>query len=124
MQGRPRTGRPDPGPARPYRNDPRATRLDLGVGVYKDAQGLTSDPALGETRRAAPGRAGNHQELRRRPRRCAVRRAPGGTGARRRPSPLLLEQRADATQTPGGTGALTAWPATSSPIACPAAASG
>ena len=38
-------------------------------------------------------------------------------------SPLLLEQRADATQTPGGTGAC-AWPATSSPIACPAAASG
>lgn len=24
-----------------YRNDPRADKLDLGVGVYKDAQGLT-----------------------------------------------------------------------------------
>jgi hypothetical protein len=47
--------RPDPRPDGGLRAGPQPAKFDLGVGVYKDAQGLTPIPG-GEARRAAPGR--------------------------------------------------------------------
>lgn len=88
-----------------YRNDPRADKLDLGVGVYKDAQGLTPilrSVKLAEQRlveqETTKSYVGGHGDAL-----FAARLAELVLGAA---SPLLLEQRADATQTPGGTGAL------------------
>lgn len=88
-----------------YRLDSNPARLDLGVGVYKDAQGLTPIPRavkLAEQRlidiEQSKTYIGGHGD------------AAFGTllsqlvlGA---DSALLAEQRAGATQTPGGTGAL------------------
>ena len=88
-----------------YRLDSNPARLDLGVGVYKDAQGLTPIPhavKLAEQRLIDDEQTktyiGGHGD------------AAFGTllsqlvlGA---DSALLAEQRAGATQTPGGTGAL------------------
>ncbi len=88
-----------------YRNDPRADKLDLGVGVCKDAQGLTPilrSVKLAEQRlveqETTKSYVGGHGDAL-----FAARLAELALGAA---SPLLLEQRADATQTPGGTGAL------------------
>ncbi|MPT20456.1 MAG: aspartate/tyrosine/aromatic aminotransferase [Pseudomonas sp.] len=88
-----------------YRQDRNAAKLDLGVGVYKDAQGLTPIPRavkLAEQRlldsELTKTYVGGHGDA-----------AFGESlsqlvlGA---DSPLLAGQRAAATQTPGGTGAL------------------
>ncbi|WP_165447500.1 amino acid aminotransferase [Pseudomonas mucidolens] len=88
-----------------YAKDPNPQKFDLGVGVYKDAQGLT--PILQAVKRAEQRLVeqqttktyiGGHGN------------AAFGTliselvlGAE---SPLLKARRAGATQTPGGTGAL------------------
>src|SRR5262245_61798565 len=88
-----------------YRLDPNPAKLDLGVGVYKDAQGLTPIPRavkLAEQRlvdlETTKTYVGSHGDA-----------AFGqlmlelvlGTG-----NPLPAAARAGATQTPGGTGAL------------------
>ncbi|MFK3791325.1 amino acid aminotransferase [Pseudomonas piscis] len=88
-----------------YASDPNPRKFDLGVGVYKDSQGLTPIPRsvkLAEQRLvesqdtkiyigghgdAAFGKVINELVL--------------GSA-----SPLIVQQRAGATQTPGGTGAL------------------
>lgn len=88
-----------------YASDPNPRKFDLGVGVYKDSQGLTPIPRsvkLAEQRLvesqdtkiyigghgdAAFGKVINELVL--------------GSA-----SPLIAQQRAGATQTPGGTGAL------------------
>ncbi|MGQ7861880.1 amino acid aminotransferase [Pseudomonas sp. 32A] len=88
-----------------YAQDPNPNKFDLGVGVYKDDQGLTPIPysvKLAEQRlveqQTTKTYIGGHGN------------AAFGTliselvlGAS---SPLLSERRAGATQTPGGTGAL------------------
>ncbi|WP_431034599.1 amino acid aminotransferase [Pseudomonas yamanorum] len=88
-----------------YAQDPNPNKFDLGVGVYKDDQGLTPIPhsvKLAEQRlveqQTTKTYIGGHGN------------AAFGTliselvlGA---DSPLLSERRAGATQTPGGTGAL------------------
>ena len=56
-----------------YAQDTNPSKFDLGVGVYKDAQGLTPIPAVGETGRTAPGGSPDHQDLHRRSRRTGVR---------------------------------------------------
>ncbi len=88
-----------------YAKDPSPQKFDLGVGVYKDAQGLT--PILQAVKRAEQ-RLVEHQTTKtyigghgdpafgR-----LVSELVLGTG-----SALLKAQRAGATQTPGGTGAL------------------
>ncbi len=88
-----------------YRLDPNPAKLDLGVGVYKDARGLTPIPRavkLAEQRlvdtETTKTYVGGHGDA-----------AFGqlmlelvlGTG-----NPLVTASRAGATQTPGGTGAL------------------
>ncbi|MFC5695346.1 amino acid aminotransferase [Pseudomonas sp. GCM10022186] len=88
-----------------YRLDPNPAKLDLGVGVYKDARGLTPIPRavkLAEQRlvdsETTKTYVGGHGDT-----------AFGqlmlelvlGTG-----NPLIAAGRAGATQTPGGTGAL------------------
>ncbi|MVW75561.1 amino acid aminotransferase [Pseudomonas xionganensis] len=87
-----------------YRQDPNPAKLDLGVGVYKDAQGLTPIPRavkLAEQRLVASETSksyiGGHGD----PLfgRLLSQLVLGAD------SPLLVE-RAGATQTPGGTGAL------------------
>lgn len=88
-----------------YRLDPNPAKFDLGVGVYKDAQGLTSIPRavkLAEQRlidqQTSKSYTSGHgdpafgSEL--------LRLVLGDA------SPLLAGERAGATQTPGGTGAL------------------
>lgn len=88
-----------------YASDPNPRKFDLGVGVYKDSQGLTPIPQavkqaeqrlvdsqdtkiyIGGHGDAAFGKVINELVL--------------GSG-----SPLIDQQRAGATQTPGGTGAL------------------
>ncbi|CAN7629568.1 aspartate/tyrosine/aromatic aminotransferase [Aquipseudomonas alcaligenes] len=88
-----------------YRQDPNPAKIDLGVGVYKDSQGLTPIPRavkLAEQRLVEVQRTktyiGGHGD-------AAFGRLLGelvlGAG-----SPLLAGQRAGVTQTPGGTGAL------------------
>nr|WP_298141062.1 amino acid aminotransferase [uncultured Pseudomonas sp.] len=87
-----------------YRGDPNPAKLDLGVGVYKDAQGLTPIPRAvklaeqrlldGETTKSYIGGHGDALF-------CA-HLAQLVLGA---DNPLLSE-RAAASQTPGGTGAL------------------
>ncbi|HCL78034.1 MAG TPA: aromatic amino acid aminotransferase, partial [Pseudomonas sp.] len=88
-----------------YRADPNPAKLDLGVGVYKDAEGITPIPQavkLAEQRLIATeltkSYIGGHgdplfgEQL--------LRLVLGEH------SPALSEGRAGCTQTPGGTGAL------------------
>jgi aromatic-amino-acid transaminase len=88
-----------------YAQDPNPRKFDLGVGVYKDAQGLT--PIL-EAVKLAEQRLVDRQ---------ATKTYIGGHGDAAfgkvinelvlgADSALIAEQRAGATQTPGGTGAL------------------
>ncbi|GAC1030823.1 aspartate/tyrosine/aromatic aminotransferase [Pseudomonas sp. No.21] len=88
-----------------HRADPNPAKIDLGVGVYKDSQGLTPIPRavkLAEQRLVEVQRTktyiGGHGD-------AAFGRLLGelvlGAG-----SPLLTGQRAGVTQAPGGTGAL------------------
>ncbi|MFU2329733.1 amino acid aminotransferase [Pseudomonas sp. NFX98] len=88
-----------------YAQDPNPRKFDLGVGVYKDAQGLTPIPQsvkLAEARlverQTTKTYIGGHGEP-------AFGKAINELvlGA---DSKLIAEQRAGATQTPGGTGAL------------------
>ncbi|MGP0174786.1 amino acid aminotransferase [Pseudomonas sp. NCHU5208] len=88
-----------------YLLDSHPARLDLGVGVYKDAQGLTPIPGavkLAEQRlvdsELSKTYIGGHGDAL-----FAERLSQLVLGA---DSPLLTEQRAGTTQTPGGTGAL------------------
>jgi aromatic-amino-acid transaminase len=88
-----------------YRADSNPAKLDLGVGVYKDAQGQTPIPQavkraeqrLVETETSKSYIGGHGDVL------FGARLAELVLGA---DSPLLTEQRAGASQTPGGTGAL------------------
>ncbi|UVM57416.1 aspartate/tyrosine/aromatic aminotransferase [Pseudomonas sp. B21-012] len=88
-----------------YAKDSNPNKFDLGVGVFKDAQGLTPIPAAvkqAEQRlleqQASKSYVGGHGD-------AAFGRLIGelvlGSD-----SSLLSQQRAGATQTPGGTGAL------------------
>ncbi len=88
-----------------YAQDPNPRKFDLGVGVYKDAQGLTPIP---EAVKIAEARLVESQD---------TKTYIGGHGnplfgkvinelVLGADSKLLAEQRAGATQTPGGTGAL------------------
>ena len=88
-----------------YRSDRNPAKLDLGVGVYKDAQGLTPIPRavkLAEQRlvdsETTKSYIGGHGDAL-----FCSHLARLVLGA---DSPLLAEQRAAASQTPGGTGAL------------------
>lgn len=88
-----------------YRSDRNPAKLDLGVGVYKDAQGLTPIPRavkLAEQRlvdsETSKSYIGGHGDAL-----FCTHLARLVLGA---DSPLLAEQRAAASQTPGGTGAL------------------
>jgi aromatic-amino-acid transaminase len=88
-----------------YANDTNPNKFDLGVGVYKDAQGLTTIPRavkLAEQRLAESQLTktyiGGHGE----PRFGALlNELVLGSD-----SPLLAAKRVGATQSPGGTGAL------------------
>lgn len=88
-----------------YAQDPNANKFDLGVGVFKDAQGLTSIP------RAV--KLAEQMLVDQQPTKTYI----GGHGDSRfgtllselvlgSESPALMARRAGATQTPGGTGAL------------------
>nr|WP_273819383.1 amino acid aminotransferase [Pseudomonas asplenii] len=88
-----------------YAQDPNPNKFDLGVGVYKDAQGLT--PILQSVKLAeqklvdgqlTKSYIGGHGDLRFGSLLCEL-----VMGA---DSPLIAERRVGATQTPGGTGAL------------------
>jgi aromatic-amino-acid transaminase len=88
-----------------YRTDRNPAKLDLGVGVYKDAQGLTPIPRavkLAEQRlvdsETTKSYIGGHGDAL-----FCTHLARLVLGA---DNPLLAEQRAAASQTPGGTGAL------------------
>ncbi|WP_443190886.1 amino acid aminotransferase [Pseudomonas indica] len=88
-----------------YRADPNPAKLDLGVGVYKDAQGLTPIPRavkLAEQRlidsETTKTYVGGHGD--------AAFGSLLATLVLGKGSPLLADGRAGATQTPGGTGAL------------------
>jgi len=88
-----------------YRADTNPDKLDLGVGVYKDAQGLTPIPQavkLAEQclvdQQTTKSYVGGHGDPL-----FTARLAELVLGE---DSPALGEQRAAATQTPGGTGAL------------------
>ncbi|MDQ0669759.1 amino acid aminotransferase [Pseudomonas sp. W2I6] len=88
-----------------YAQDPNPNKFDLGVGVYKDDQGLTPIPysvKLAEQRlveqqttKTYIGGHGNAAFG------SLISELVLGAG-----SPVLSERRAGATQTPGGTGAL------------------
>ncbi len=87
-----------------YRGDPNPAKLDLGVGVYKDAQGLTPIPRavkLAEQRlvdgQTSKSYIGGHGDAL-----FCARLAQLVLGA----DNPLLDARAAASQTPGGTGAL------------------
>ncbi|WP_332762069.1 amino acid aminotransferase [Pseudomonas koreensis] len=88
-----------------YAQDSNPRKFDLGVGVYKDAQGLTPIP---EAVKIAEARLVENQD---------TKTYIGGHGnplfgkvinelVLGGDSKLIAEQRAGATQTPGGTGAL------------------
>jgi aromatic-amino-acid transaminase len=88
-----------------YALDPNPRKFDLGVGVYKDAQGLTPIP---EAVKLAEQHLVEHQ---------STKTYIGGHGnvafgkvinelVLGADSALIAEQRAGVTQTPGGTGAL------------------
>ncbi|WP_439862300.1 amino acid aminotransferase [Pseudomonas sp. MBLB4136] len=88
-----------------FRADGNPAKLDLGVGVYKDAQGLTPIPQavkLAEQRlverETTKSYIGGHGDVL-----FTTRLAELVLGAA---SPALAEGRAAASQTPGGTGAL------------------
>ena len=88
-----------------YRADPNPAKLDLGVGVYKDAAGLTPIPQAVKRaeqrlveRETTKSYIGGHGDPL-----FGARLAELVLGA---DSPLLAAQRAGASQTPGGTGAL------------------
>lgn len=88
-----------------YANDTNPDKFDLGVGVYKDSQGLTTIPRavkLAEQRlvdtQLTKTYIGGHGEPR-----FGALLSELVLGAE---SPLLAAKRAGATQTPGGTGAL------------------
>ncbi|MGH8353532.1 MAG: amino acid aminotransferase [Pseudomonas sp.] len=88
-----------------YAADRNPAKIDLGVGVYKDAQGLTPIPRavkLAEQRlvdsETTKSYIGGHGDPA-----FAARLSELVLG---KESPLLAGQRAGATQTPGGTGAL------------------
>jgi aspartate aminotransferase len=88
-----------------YANDSNPDKFDLGVGVYKDSQGLTTIPRavkLAEQRlvdtQLTKTYIGGHGEPR-----FGALLSELVLGAE---SPLLAAKRAGATQTPGGTGAL------------------
>ncbi|MBP5949048.1 amino acid aminotransferase [Pseudomonas sp. P42] len=88
-----------------YAQDPNPRKFDLGVGVYKDAQGLTPIPEavkiaearLVESQDTKTYIGGHGNPLFGK----VINELVLGTGSK-----LLAEQRAGATQTPGGTGAL------------------
>ena len=88
-----------------YAQDPNPRKFDLGVGVYKDAQGLT--PILQSVKLAEQRLVDGQQ----------TKSYIGGHGDLRfgsllnelvmgAESPLIAARRVGATQTPGGTGAL------------------
>src|SRR5476651_1834044 len=88
-----------------YAQDTNPRKFDLGVGVYKDAQGLT--PILQSVKRAeqrlvdeqrTKSYIGGHGDLRFG---SLLNELVMGAD-----SPLIAAQRVGATQTPGGTGAL------------------
>lgn len=88
-----------------YAKDPNPRKFDLGVGVFKDEQGLTPIPAAVKhaeqrllDRQTSKSYVGGHgdAEFGR-----LISELVLGTG-----SPLIADRRAGATQTPGGTGAL------------------
>jgi aromatic-amino-acid transaminase len=88
-----------------YAADTNPDKFDLGVGVYKDAQGLTTIPRavkLAEQRlldgQLTKTYIGGHGEPRFG---TLISELVLGAG-----SPLLEQKRVSATQTPGGTGAL------------------
>ncbi|WP_248768150.1 amino acid aminotransferase [Pseudomonas sp. MWU12-2345] len=88
-----------------YAQDPNPRKFDLGVGVYKDAQGLTPilrSVKLAEQRLVDEQRTksyiGGHGDLRFG---SLLNELVMGAD-----SPLIAAQRVGATQTPGGTGAL------------------
>lgn len=88
-----------------YAQDPNPRKFDLGVGVYKDAQGLTpilQSVKLAEQRLVDEQRTksyiGGHGDLRFG---SLLNELVMGAD-----SPLIAAQRVGATQTPGGTGAL------------------
>ncbi|AIL62983.1 amino acid aminotransferase [Pseudomonas alkylphenolica] len=88
-----------------YANDSNPDKFDLGVGVFKDAQGLTPIPAavkLAEQRlldqQSSKSYVGGHGDA---DFGRLISELVLGSG-----SPLLASKRAGATQTPGGTGAL------------------
>jgi aspartate aminotransferase len=88
-----------------YAKDPNPNKFDLGVGVYKDAQGLTTIPRavkIAEQRlvdsQPTKSYIGGHGEPRFGTLICEL-----VMGAN---SPLIASKRVGATQTPGGTGAL------------------
>ncbi|MFJ4196125.1 amino acid aminotransferase [Pseudomonas sp. NPDC089534] len=88
-----------------YAQDPNPRKFDLGVGVYKDAQGLTPIPEAvkiaearlvdSQTTKTYIGGHGNPLFGK------VINELVLGEG-----SALIAQQRAGATQTPGGTGAL------------------
>ena len=67
-----------------YRADPRTDKIDLGVGVYKDAAGRTPVMRAVKAAEARLLEGAGHQDLRRHPRRPRVRRRDGRPRARRR----------------------------------------
>ncbi|MDD2048708.1 amino acid aminotransferase [Pseudomonas putida] len=88
-----------------YANDSNPDKFDLGVGVFKDAQGLTPIPAavkLAEQRlleqQSSKSYVGGHGDA---DFGRLISELVLGSG-----SALLASKRAGATQTPGGTGAL------------------
>ncbi len=88
-----------------YANDSNPDKFDLGVGVFKDAQGLTPIPAavkLAEQRlldqQSSKSYVGGHGDA---DFGRLISELVLGSA-----SPLLASKRAGATQTPGGTGAL------------------
>ncbi|MGH8441078.1 MAG: aminotransferase class I/II-fold pyridoxal phosphate-dependent enzyme, partial [Pseudomonas sp.] len=88
-----------------YANDSNPDKFDLGVGVFKDAQGLTPIPAavkLAEQRlleqQSSKSYVGGHGDA---DFGRLISELVLGHG-----SALLASKRAGATQTPGGTGAL------------------
>ena len=88
-----------------YANDSNPHKFDLGVGVFKDAQGLTPIPAavkLAEQRlldqQSSKSYVGGHGDA---DFGRLISELVLGSA-----SPLLASKRAGATQTPGGTGAL------------------
>lgn len=105
-----------------YARDANPAKFDLGVGVFKDAQGLTPIPAAVKQaeqrlveRQATKSYVGGHGD-------AAFGRLVSelvlGSD-----SPLLASRRAGATQTLAAP-APCAWRRSSSPTACPAAGSG